>query len=233
MLSRPRLKHLLLEASTPPARRLVALFHGLGGGLGELRHVAERWSAALPSTAFLLLEAPDRDYYARELLSGQWSGDWYRYPMLRSEFGEDEEAYSRMAERCISERCDHVSAELDDHLAVLGLENEQLVLAGFSQGAAVSAYTGLRRGCLGVLPLGGPCPPRPNLMPENSVTRVCCVVGDADPFAPHEEIRRCFAMYPPRDAASGVHVIAGQSHVVSEQSIRIGLRFLSESCGCT
>ena len=71
------LKHVLLCRQRRPTA-LVALFHGLGDNCTTLRPVAERWLAALPSVAFLLLEAPDRDYFARELLSGAWSGDWYR-----------------------------------------------------------------------------------------------------------------------------------------------------------
>ena len=55
---------------------------------------------------------------------------------------------------------------LDELLTELQLGEERLVLAGFSQGAAVAAYTGLSRGVAGVLLMGGPCPPRPQLLPE-------------------------------------------------------------------
>ena len=131
-----------------------------------------------------------------------------------------------MVVQTVSDRCDHVSQDLDGHLAALGLTNRQLVLAGFSQGAAISAYTGLRRSCLGVVPMGGPCPPRPALLPDNDVTRVCAIVGDADPYAPHEDIRRCFAKYRTEGEFDGVHVIAGLDHVVSDRSVAIGLDFL-------
>ena len=137
-----------------------------------------------------------------------------------------------MVVQTISDRCDHVSAELDRHLASLGLSDDRLILAGFSQGAAVSAYTGLRRRCLGVLPLGGPCPPRPSLLPDgNDVTRVCAIVGDCDHCAPHEEIREAFDRFPGAhvDASAGVHVIPGHDHSVGEASIALGLAFL-RSC---
>ena len=227
---RPPLKHLLLGPRRPDA--LIALFHGLGGSLEELRPAAERWRTALPSAGFLLLQAPDKDYFERELKSGLWSGDWYKFPLLRSAFGsspKSEAAYTKMVHSCIADRCEHVSAELDRHLGELGLGNDRLILVGFSQGAAISAYTGLRRRCLGVMPLGGPCPPRPALMPAvNDVTRVCAIVGDADHCAPHEEIRLCFERYPGAhvDESTGVHVIPDQPHVVSETSIALGLRFL-------
>ena len=228
-LSRPPLRHLLLGETSAP-KSLVALFHGLGGSRHELQHVAESWSAALPHTAFLLFQAPDRDYHDRILLNGDWSGDWYKFPKPRSAFGADEDAYTQMVLSCVSDRCDHVSSELDGHLHSLGLSDRELILAGFSQGAAVSAYTGLRRRCLGVLPLGGPCPPRPSLLPDdNDVTRVCVVVGDADPYAPHEEIQSSFAKYGVHDETCGVHVLPGQGHVVSERSVEVGLDFLRRS----
>lgn len=227
------LKRLLINpASAGTPSRLIAMFHGLGGNRYEQHATCQRWSNALPSTAFLLLEAPDRDYHARELLSGAFSGDWYPFPGLRSEYGEDEEAYTAMVTQCISAACKRVSTELDSHLASIGLGNDQLVLAGFSQGAAISAYTGLHRRCLGVLPFGGPCPPRPALLPDHNDTRVCVVVGDRDHCVAYDELQREFAKYRRADPATdGVHVIPGQGHTVSETSEAIGLAFL-RSCGC-
>ena len=230
MRAAPALRHQLIGATRKPDSA-VAIFHGLGGCRYELLHVAESWSQALPSTAFLLLESPDRDYHDRVLLDGSFSGDWYPFPLPRSAFGEDEEAYTAMVVKIVSDRCDLVSRELDGHLAALGgVRDERLILAGFSQGAAVSAYTGLRRRCLGVLPMGGPCPPRPALLPDNDVTRVCAVVGERDPYAPHADLAGAFEKYaanaPPGDATCGVQVIPKQGHTVSERSIELGLAFL-------
>lgn len=194
--------------------------------------MAERWLDALPDVGFLLLQAPDRDYYARELKSGAFSGDWFRYPQLRSAFTNDDEGlrqYNSMAVEFISARVDHVSNELDTHLAACGVDNRRLILAGFSQGAAICTYTGLRRGCLGVLPLGGPCPPRPELLPDNDVTAVCVVVGDADHCVAHEELTAEFAKYPVRYATDGVHVLPNHAHEPSRACGDIGLAFI-RSC---
>ena len=107
----------------------------------------------------------------------------------------------------------------------------QSALLLFVQGAALSTYTGLRRGCLGALALGGPCPPRRALLPADDdtgvATRVCVVVGDADPYAPHKELEACFGSYSRHGRFDGVHVVKGMGHVVSEDSIVTGLAFLS------
>ena len=226
------LKRLILGPSKRPSR-LVAMFHGLGGNRYEQLPTTERWSDALPSTAFLLLEAADKDYHGRELLTGAFSGDWYPFPGLRSQFGDDESAYTGMVLGCISRSCDRVSRELDDYLEHIDLDDSQLILAGFSQGAAISAYTGLQRRCLGVLPFGGPCPPRRALLPDdNNTTRVCVVVGDADHCVRHEELTHEFSKYRRQDEVTdGVHVIPGQGHTVSATSEALGLAFL-RSCGC-
>jgi phospholipase/carboxylesterase len=217
----PALKYLLLGPPRPT--KLVALFHGLGDNCTTLQPVAQRWFTALPSTAFLLLEAPDCDCFGRELLSGAWSGDWYREQRPRDAGESAEEHYTAT----ISDRCTHVSTELDRHLTDLGLRNRQLVLAGFSQGSALAAYTGLRRQCLGVLALGGPCPPRLSLLPDNNTTRCCVVVGDRDPYAPHAELTAAFAKYTPQGPTDGVHVVPGMEHDVTEVSIAKGLDFLA------
>ena len=70
-------------------------------------------------------------------------------------------------------------------------------------------------------------PPRERLLPDNSVTRVCCVVGDADPYAPHAALAAALAKYPPRSPAEGVHVVQGMEHEVTETSVAKGLAFLS------
>ena len=112
-------------------------------------------------------------------------------------------AYTRMVTECISDRCDHVSRSPPTPCGVRP-ERRPADLSGFSQGAAVSAYTGLRR------LLGHPAPAgrahRGGAAAENDVTRVCAIVGDADHRVRHEEITRAFAKYPGArcDASAGV-----------------------------
>ena len=96
----------------------------------------------------------------------------------------------------------------------------------------MSAYTGLRRSCRAVMPMGGPCPPRERLLPENSVTRVCAISGDRDSHAPHENISELLGKYTPKDPSTdGVHIIKGLGHIIAEEHFELGLAFL-RSCGC-
>jgi len=210
-----RLPVLVVGARHQPTT-MVALFHGLGGNRHSMEAMAERWSEKIPKTLFVLYEAP--------------GADWFRFPKQRDEFNTDGE-FTAMIEEVVSASIANINAEIDLHLTEFGLPNHRLVVAGFSQGAAISAYAGLSRACLGCLPLGGPCPPRPALLPQNDVTRVCVVTGDKDPYAPHEKIVAAFSKYAQKQEPDGVHIIPGQAHIVSPESEAIGLRFL-QSCGC-
>ena len=130
-----------------------------------------------------------------------------------------------------------VSQQLDQELAASGLTNDNLVLAGFSQGSSLAAYVALERNVLGVMPFGYPCPPRASLerhdrvmLPESS-TRVCVVIGDRDMFAPEAETCASFAKYKKVDEQTdGVHVVAGMAHVVQQDHADLGYAFL-KSCG--
>ena len=79
-----------LGASAPTG--LVVILHGLGGSVNDFRSYAQKRSAELPSTAFLLLEARDRD--------------WFVYPRKRRRPGEpeadfvDSVAAIRRGDRC-------------------------------------------------------------------------------------------------------------------------------------
>ena len=202
-----------LGSATPT--RLVALFHGLGGSARSLEPLALRWAAELPKTCFVLLEG---------------NGNWFLDFPKRDTF-DSEEAWVEKVVDTVRASMSRADATIDELLLARGLTDCSLVLGGFSQGAAMSAYTGLRRGCLGVLPMGGPCPPRQQLLPDNSSTRVCLVSGDQDSYAPHELITECFAKYVPQSAVDGVHIIPGLDHRINEDHATLGLSFL-QSCGC-
>ena len=200
---------------------LVVLLHGLTRSAKNMEPLAQKWAAALPRTAFLCLSAPQ---YPPN------GGDWFKYPKQRAEFDSDEQHVAMILD-CVRDRMAKLDAAIDTELVKSNLTNKQLVVVGFSQGAALAAYTGLARRCVGVVPLGGPCPPREQLLPDHQDTRVCVVTGDRDPYAPHELIKSAFAKYAPQGETDGVHVVPGLTHIISEQSESLGLAFL-RACGC-
>merc|ERR1712008_664363 len=66
--------------------------------------------------------------------------------------------------------CNDVSDAVGDVLLDAGLTDKNLVLAGFSLGASVAAYTGFVRGAAGVVLMGGPGAVQLQLLPPPAKT---------------------------------------------------------------
>jgi phospholipase/carboxylesterase len=111
------------------ARQLVVVLHGLGADGADLIGLAPDWAKGLPDAAFLAPDAPepcDMAPYGR-----QWFSLQDRSPATVA-------AGTRRAASALN-------AWLDAELARLGLPGSALALAGFSQGAMMALFAGLRR----------------------------------------------------------------------------------------
>jgi phospholipase/carboxylesterase len=152
-------------------RQLVVLCHGLGADGNDLIDLAPSWAVAAPHALFISPHAPMPFEGAPH--GRQWFPLTDRSPAAI-------EAGARQARVALD-------AFLDTTLAELGLPPDAYVLMGFSQGAMISLYTGLRR----------PVPPRVILaysgvlagaesLPKEIVGRppVLLVHGEADQVVP-------------------------------------------------
>uniref|UniRef100_A0A7S1A916 Phospholipase/carboxylesterase/thioesterase domain-containing protein n=1 Tax=Noctiluca scintillans TaxID=2966 RepID=A0A7S1A916_NOCSC len=202
-----------LGARSPDS--LVVLFHGLTGDVRSLQTFCSTWIRQRPTTQFVFVEA--------QHTSARGGRDWFKFQRSRDDCANEEEFLEEVVFPAIRRCQDEVSAALDELQTELELANDRVVLAGFSQGAAVAAYAGLARGVAGVLPMGGPCPPRKQLLPEPGVTKVCAVLGDSDPYVKVDSVQGAFARYPGR-----VHSIPGLGHTVGEVHVEVGSSFLAE-----
>jgi phospholipase/carboxylesterase len=111
------------------ARQLVVLLHGVGADGADLIGLAPAWAEGLPHAAFIAPDAPepcDMAPYGRQWFSLQ-----------------DRRPASLAAE--LRRAAPALDGFLDAELARLGLGPEALALAGFSQGAMMALFTGLRR----------------------------------------------------------------------------------------
>lgn len=116
-------------ASKGAARQLVVLCHGVGADGHDLIDLAPRWAAALPNAAFVSPDAPEP--YDMAPMGRQWFSLADRTPEVM-------QAGARRAAPLLN-------AFIDTELAQLGLGPEDVALAGFSQGAMMALYAGLRR----------------------------------------------------------------------------------------
>lgn len=111
----------------------VIICHGLGDTANGWIETAEHMASQLPYIKFVLPTAPSRKV---TMNMGMAMPAWYDITGL---------------DKRSNERCDGIGASrarlvklMDDEMAITGLPRSRIMLAGFSQGGALSLYTGMQ-----------------------------------------------------------------------------------------
>ncbi|WAJ38620.1 alpha/beta hydrolase [Pseudomonas sp. GOM7] len=122
---------ILQPPQTPDAT--VIWLHGLGADRYDFLPVAEMLQERLPSTRFILPQAPTRPV----TINGGWSmPSWYDILAMSPARAIDQAQMEESAAQVIA----LIEAELDS-----GIAAERIVLAGFSQGGAVVLHSAFLR----------------------------------------------------------------------------------------
>ncbi len=195
------------------ARQLVVLLHGVGADGADLIGLAPAWAEGLPHAAFIAPDAPepcDMAPYGRQWFSLQ-----------------DRRPASLAAE--LRRAAPALDGFLDAELARLGLGPEALALAGFSQGAMMALFTGLRRpqAPAAILAYSGALAAPETLAAEiRGRPPVLVVHGEADDVVPAAAGRAAEQAL----RAAGVPVEAlyrpGLGHGIDDAGLTAGLRVL-------
>lgn len=133
---------------------LVVFFHGLNDTAAGSTSMAQLWASGLPGSLVLVPQAPDK-CLAEALGWGSDADagyDWLRHGVLDT---KDREACLRVLHRTVNTRVNQVNFWLDTLLQRYGLGQDQLILAGFSQGSIVASVCGARRKVRGIVACGG------------------------------------------------------------------------------
>ncbi|MGP0171611.1 alpha/beta hydrolase [Pseudomonas sp. NCHU5208] len=122
---------ILQPPQTPDAS--VIWLHGLGADRYDFLPVAEMLQERLPSTRFILPQAPTRPV----TINGGWSmPSWYDILAMSPARAIDQAQMEESADQVIA----LIEAEIDS-----GIAAERIVLAGFSQGGAVVLHSAFLR----------------------------------------------------------------------------------------
>ena len=116
-------------ASGGRARKLVVLLHGLGADGYDLIDLAPGWGQAVPEAAFVAPHAPEPCDIA---------------PYGRQWFSVGDRTPARMLAGA-EVAAGHLHAFLDEEAARLGIGPGDVAIMGFSQGAMMALFAGLRR----------------------------------------------------------------------------------------
>mmetsp|Transcript_21358 Transcript_21358/g.47696 ORF Transcript_21358/g.47696 Transcript_21358/m.47696 type:complete len:357 (-) Transcript_21358:603-1673(-) len=216
---------------------LVVICHGLGDSAEGFVDVAEHLSAALPHVKFILPTAPTQPV---TMNMGMPMPSWYDI------VGLDE----RSNESCkgIDGSVSKIRSILQSEHETTGLPYSRMVLAGFSQGGALSLFTGMQleggseQKLAGVLLMSGylPAAKQFKITPGLEDTPILHCHGESDPMVQFAMAKKSREHVTERGATEyEIKGYPGLVHSVSPEEIADVLAFLTrvlppdESCRIT
>ncbi|UZK65938.1 alpha/beta hydrolase [Sphingomonas sp. M1-B02] len=208
----------LLPATGGAPKSIVVLLHGYGSNGADLISLAPMWQARFPDTLFVSPNAPERCPGAPG--GFQWWGldDHSRTALLAGASGA----------------APVLDAFLDGLLADNGLDEAQMVLAGFSQGTMMALHAGVRRErqLAGILGYSGMIA-GPGIADAEvrSKPPVLLIHGSVDPVLPVASHHHALAELDRLGFEVEGHVSPGLGHSVDMAGIDLGARFLQRVLG--
>jgi phospholipase/carboxylesterase len=195
-------------ASKAKPRQLVILCHGLGADAYDLIDLAPAWQHACPDALFAAVQAP---FPHDSAFGRQWWSVADRSPPVI-------EAGVRIA-------APYLHGFIDAELARLGLPAESYALMGFSQGAMVSLFTGLRHPVAprAILAFSGALIAPETLKAERAnQAPVLIVHGEADETVPVSRSHDAEAALIAADVPVEAHYIPRLGHGIDDSGISLG-----------
>lgn len=191
------------------AKQLVVLCHGIGADGFDLIDLAPTWARALPEAVFVAPHAPfpsDMGPTGR-----QWWSVADRTPSVMA-------AGARCADALLA-------PFLDAELGRAGLPPDAYAMMGFSQGAMIALFSGLRRKVAprAILAFSGAL-----LAPESLATElthrppVLLVHGEADEVVPVSRSRDAEAVLRALDVPVEATYVPGLGHGIDETGLSLG-----------
>jgi phospholipase/carboxylesterase len=195
-------------ASKAKPRQLIVLCHGLGADAYDLIDLAPSWQHACPDALFASVHAP---FQHDSGFGRQWWSVADRSPPVTEAGGRTAAAY--------------LHGFIDAELARLGLPREAYALMGFSQGAMISLFTGLRRPAAprAILAFSGALIARESLQAElENRAPVLLVHGESDEVVPVSRSRDAENALIAAGVPVEAHYIPRLGHGIDDTGIALG-----------
>jgi phospholipase/carboxylesterase len=195
-------------ASKAKPKQLVVLCHGLGADAFDLIDLAPSWQYACPDTLFASVHAP---FQHDSGFGRQWWSVADRSPEVM-------EAGVRVATT-------YLHGFIDTELVRLGLRSDAYAMMGFSQGAMISLFTGLRRPVAprAILAFSGALIAPERLAAElANRAPVLIVHGEADETVPVSRSHDAEAALVAAEVPVEAHYIPRLGHGIDDSGISLG-----------
>jgi phospholipase/carboxylesterase len=200
------------------ARQLIVLVHGYGADGNDLISLGQHWQQLLPDAAFVAPHAPQR------IQEGPGGYQWFALNRMETTETEPGAAAAMPA----------LEAFLDAELKATGVAPDKLVLVGFSQGAMMALYTGVRRrqAPAAILAYSGLMPGRiPQPAPAGAYPPVFLSHGDSDTVVPPQLMFVALGALQQAGVTVEWHLARNIGHGIDPESLELGGQFLLKAFG--
>lgn len=195
-------------------KSLVMFLHGYGSNANDMAGLTRYFSDVLMDAQFMSLNAPD------PFEMGMFGYQWFSLKNMDTEY----------IQREVSTNHGVLDAFIDRQLKRFELENRNLVLIGFSQGAMMSLYTSMRRKSpiMGVLSYSGVLAEDDESMGEQVTAKspVLLVHGDSDEVVPPGNFDYAKKLLEKHGFDVDAHLIDGLNHGIDSAGVQFGREFL-------
>ena len=200
---------------------VVIFLHGYGADGADLLGLADPLAPHLPDTVFIAVDAPERS------MANPMGFQWFPIPWID---GSSEAAAAEGMRRSAK----LLDAFIDKVLAEEGIDAENLILFGFSQGTMMSLHVAPRRAdpVAGVVGFSGRL-----MVPERlgsemlSTPPVLLIHGDADDVVPFAEMQVAGEALQSAGFTVYAHVMQGTAHGIAPDGLSVALAFIREHLG--
>lgn len=209
-------------ASGGKPKQVVILLHGYGSNGQDLISLAPYLNRTLPDAVFVSPDAPFPCEIAPSM-GFQWFSLRGANPAEDLVIDRDPAKYLKGA----AQAAPHLHKYLDEVLDHYGLENKDMALGGFSQGAMMSLHNGLRRGekIAGILAYSGSLIDTHNLSIAHKVP-ICLIHGEDDEVVPVESYHHARKELEEAGFDVSGHTSKHLGHSIDNDGIESGATFL-------
>lgn len=197
---------------------VVLFLHGYGADGKDLLGLSEPLAPHMPDTVFIAADAPDRS------MANPLGFQWFPIPWID---GSSEVAAAEGMRRSAK----LLDALIDRILAEEGIDSEQLVLFGFSQGTMMSLHIAPRRAepIAGIVAFSGRLMVPEKLADEKlSEPPILLIHGDADDVVPFEDMKNAGEALQSAGFEVYAHVMEGTAHGIAPDGLNVALAFMRE-----
>lgn len=196
-------------------KNLIVFLHGWGSSGDNFIHLAKVMSRSLPNSHFIAPNAP----FDSEI------GNGYQWFSLQNR--SEEALYNGVKNAALI-----INNFIDAKLKELNLEDSQLSLVGFSQGAMLAIHASLTRiqPCASVVAYSGRFIAPSRVASEiKSKPNICVIHGEDDDVVPFSSLGLATKALQQNGINAEGHPIRSLGHVINDEGIKLGVEFIRKN----